>query len=68
MFQHNNPINGGFTDALISPAGYFNQGMDFQAMVEQNNQWTDGGNGGDDFSDNLWNVEDIWFLKQQFNM
>ncbi|KVH89684.1 Homeodomain-like protein [Cynara cardunculus var. scolymus] len=66
FFQHNNPIGGGFADTIISPSGYFNPGMDFQAMVEQNNQWSDGGN--DDFSDNLWNVEDIWFLKQQFNM
>lgn len=69
LFQHNNPIGSGFADTIISPSGYFNPGMDFQAMVEQNNQWSDGGNGGgDDFSDNLWNVEDIWFLKQQFNM
>ncbi|KAI3707628.1 hypothetical protein L6452_26255 [Arctium lappa] len=69
FFQHNNPIGSGFSDTIISPSGYFNPGMDFQTMVEQNNQWSDGGNGaGDEFSDNLWNVEDIWFLKQQFNM
>nr|XP_043637840.1 transcription factor MYB78 [Erigeron canadensis] len=71
FFQHNNnnnSISSGFNnDTLISPSAcYYNQGMDFQGYVEQNNhQWS---NGGDDFSDNLWNVEDIWYLKQQFNM
>ncbi|KAK2990180.1 hypothetical protein RJ640_014632 [Escallonia rubra] len=53
---------GSFTESLISPSGYFNQGLDFQPM-EQTNPWVDGG----DASDNLWNVEDIWFLQQQFN-
>ncbi|XP_071706643.1 transcription factor MYB78-like [Rutidosis leptorrhynchoides] len=69
--NNNNTFSNGFTDAMISPSGYYNQEMQFQAMIDhqQNNQWTDGGNGGgDDFSDNLWNVEDIWYLKQQFNM
>lgn len=55
------------TDSLTSPSGYnFNQGLDFQAMEEQNNlnQWFDA---GDLTNDNLWNVEDIWFLQQQLN-
>ncbi|KAJ4721952.1 Myb transcription factor [Melia azedarach] len=54
----------GFSESsLISPTGYFNPGItDFQA-VEPNNQLMDGG----DASDNLWNVDDIWFLQQQFN-
>ncbi|XP_059462440.1 transcription factor MYB108 [Corylus avellana] len=53
----------GYPDqTLTSPSGYFNNGLDFQAM-EQNNQWLDGG----DPSDNLWNVEDIWFLQEQLN-
>ncbi|KAK9075666.1 hypothetical protein SSX86_003992 [Deinandra increscens subsp. villosa] len=71
LIQQNNPIGSEFTDTLISPSGYFNPWMDYhQAMVEQNNQWSDGGTAGgcDDFSDNTWNVEDIWFLKQQFNV
>ncbi|KAK1408042.1 hypothetical protein QVD17_39672 [Tagetes erecta] len=69
FIQQNNPIHGEFTDTLISPSGYFNPWIDYQAMVEQNNQWSDGGNGGgDDFSSDIWNAEDIWFLKQQFNM
>ncbi|KAL8226695.1 hypothetical protein R6Q57_016527 [Mikania cordata] len=69
FFQQNNPMGNEFTDTLISPSGNFNPWMDYQVMVEQNNQWLDGGSGGgDDFSDNTWNVEDIWFLKQQFNM
>ncbi|KAI3823823.1 hypothetical protein L1987_05266 [Smallanthus sonchifolius] len=68
FIQQNNPIASEFTDTLISPSGYFNPWMDYQTMVEQNHQWTDGGNGGDEFSDNMWNAEDIWFLKQQFNM
>lgn len=69
LYQSSNPIATGFSDTMISPTGYFNQGMDFQTMVDhQNSQWSEGENGGgDDFSDNLWNVEDIWFLKQQFD-
>lgn len=51
-----------FTESLISPPGYYNPGMDFQSM-EPNNPWI----GGGDVSDNLWNVEDIWFLQQQFS-
>nr|QEE59940.1 Myb-like DNA-binding domain [Betula platyphylla] len=51
----------GYPDqSLTSPSGFFNNGLDFQAM-EQNNQWLDGG----DTSDNLLNVEDIWFLQEQ---
>lgn len=68
FIQQNNPVCNEFTDTLISPSGYFNPWIDYQAMVEQNNQWSDGGNGGGDgFSDDIWNAEDIWFLKQ-FNM
>ena len=52
----------GYQDSLTSPSGYFNNGLDFQAM-EQSNQWLDGG----DTSDNLWNVDDMWFLQQQLN-
>ncbi|KAK4433848.1 Transcription factor [Sesamum alatum] len=37
------------------------QGLDF---MEQNSQWMDGG----DASDNLWNVDDMWFLQNQFNV
>ncbi|KAL2244336.1 transcription factor MYB108 [Sesamum indicum] len=49
--------------SLTSPtAGYnFNQGLDF---MEQNSEWMEGGDG----SDNLWNVDDMWFLQQQFNI
>ncbi|KAL0288080.1 UNVERIFIED_CONTAM: Transcription factor [Sesamum calycinum] len=49
--------------SLNSPtAGYnFNQGLDF---MEQNSEWMDGG----DASDSLWNVDDMWFLQQQFNI
>lgn len=50
--------------SLTSPPGYFNNGLDFQAMEQNNNQWTlDGG----DTSDNLLNVEDMWFLQQQLH-
>ncbi|EYU33077.1 hypothetical protein MIMGU_mgv1a010262mg [Erythranthe guttata] len=45
---------------LTSPSGYFNQagGMDF--VDHQNSQWNmDGG----DVSDNIWNVDDMWFLQ-----
>lgn len=47
------------TDCLTSPSGYFNQGLDFQAM-EQNNMWL----GGGEVYEDLWNVEDIWFSQQ----
>ncbi|KAL2464232.1 myb domain protein 78 [Forsythia ovata] len=49
-------------ETLTSPTGYFNQGLDFQVM-DQNNQWMDEGG----IYDNSWNVDDIWFLQQQFN-
>ena len=55
---------GGYSESMISPAGYFNQGLDFQAMEHNSNQWLmESG----DTSDNLWNPEDIWFLQQQMN-
>ncbi|XP_076919052.1 transcription factor MYB78-like [Bidens hawaiensis] len=61
-FIPHNQIGNEFMDTLICPSGYFNPWMDYnQGMVEQNNQWSD--RGGDEFS-----AEDIWFLKQQFNM
>ncbi|KAL6990147.1 hypothetical protein U1Q18_015894 [Sarracenia purpurea var. burkii] len=53
----------GIPDSLTSPSGYFNHGYDFQAM-EQNSRRFDAG----DTFDNLWNVEDIWFLQQQLNI
>ncbi|KAL8486082.1 hypothetical protein ACS0TY_022983 [Phlomoides rotata] len=55
-----NQLSYGDQQSLTSPTGYFNQGLDF---LEQNSQWMDGG----DVSDNLWNVDDMWFLHQQFN-
>ncbi|KAF8387612.1 hypothetical protein HHK36_026265 [Tetracentron sinense] len=42
-------------DSLTSPSGYFNHGLDFQA-IEQN-MWL----GGGDVPVNLWNDEDLWF-------
>ncbi|KAL2534740.1 myb domain protein [Abeliophyllum distichum] len=64
---YNYPVNQSsnqlaYGETLTSPSGYFNQGLDFQVM-EQNNQWMDEG----DMYDNLWNVDDNWFLQQQFN-
>ncbi|KAJ9181758.1 hypothetical protein P3X46_005817 [Hevea brasiliensis] len=48
----------GYSELMISPSGYFNQVLDFQAMEQNNHQlWVDGG----DPSDNLWNVEEFWF-------
>lgn len=46
-----------YPDCLTSPIGYLNHGLDFQA-IEQSNVWL----GGGDVSENLWNVEDSWFL------
>ncbi|KAI7745002.1 hypothetical protein M8C21_029542 [Ambrosia artemisiifolia] len=69
FIQQNNSIGSEFNDTLISPSAYFNPWMDYQGMVDQNNcRWSDAGNCGDDLSDNMWNAEEIWFLKQQFNM
>ncbi|XP_004229031.1 transcription factor MYB78-like [Solanum lycopersicum] len=57
-------------ESLISPTGYFHHALEFQgaaasAIDHQQNttQWMDGAN----FSDNLWNIEDMWFLQQQLN-
>ncbi|KAI3505994.1 hypothetical protein L1887_28347 [Cichorium endivia] len=59
FFQSNNQNGDGFDGSLISPAGYFNPNLDFEAVVEQNNPWS-----GGDFSDNLWNMNDFLLLKQ----
>lgn len=53
----------GYSDSLISPAGYFNHGLDFQSMYP-NTQWYDGGDTAT--ADNLWNVEDIWSVQPHF--
>ncbi|XP_022761289.1 transcription factor MYB108-like [Durio zibethinus] len=57
----------GYSDhssSLISPSGnYYNLGIDFQSMDQQNNLWLD----GVDASDNFLNAEDVLFLQQQFN-
>lgn len=56
-----------YGDTLTSPTGkyYYNHGLDFQEVMEQQNsqQWMV--DGGDVVSDSLWNVEDVWFLPQQ---
>nr|URY18861.1 MYB protein [Zanthoxylum bungeanum] len=55
----------GYTESsLISPMGYFNPGIDFEAALDAN-QMMDRG----DASDNLCNinVDDLWSLQQQFN-
>ncbi|KAJ4831803.1 hypothetical protein Tsubulata_031247 [Turnera subulata] len=52
------------TGSIISPSGYFGQGMDFQSMEPNNPYWLmDGG----EATDNLWSSEDLWFLQQQLN-
>ncbi|KAA8531181.1 hypothetical protein F0562_005905 [Nyssa sinensis] len=61
-FQVNHVMN--YPESLISPPSYFNHGLALQAS-EQNSQWMD--MDGGDISDNLWNVEDIWFLQQQLS-
>lgn len=56
-----------YGDTLTSPTGkyYYNHGLDFQEVMEQQNnqQWMEDG-GHDVVSDSLWNVEDVWFLQQ----
>ncbi|OAY27638.1 transcription factor MYB108 [Manihot esculenta] len=51
------PEQVGYSESMISPSGYFNQVLDFQAMEHDNNLWVEGGY----TSDNLWKVEDMWF-------
>ncbi|KAJ6429585.1 hypothetical protein OIU84_021062 [Salix udensis] len=48
-----------YSESMISPPGFFNHGLDFQAMEHSNNQWL---MGSGDTSDNMWNLEDIWFI------
>ncbi|KAL4579220.1 hypothetical protein LXL04_015358 [Taraxacum kok-saghyz] len=62
FFQTNNKIGNGFDCSLISPSGYFNKTMDFEAMAEQNNQCS-----GVDYSDNLWNIDDFLVLQQHID-
>ncbi|XP_059280831.1 transcription factor MYB78-like [Lycium ferocissimum] len=57
-------------ESLTSPTGYFHHAtaLEFQAAAmdhqqNTNSQWMDGAN----FYDNLWNIEDMWFLQQQLN-
>ncbi|KAL7080825.1 hypothetical protein ACP275_14G002200 [Erythranthe tilingii] len=64
--------NDQYQSSLISPttAGYFNQqlgdGLDLSTEQNSSQLWMDGGS-ADALSDDLWNVDDIWFLHQQFN-
>lgn len=54
----------GYTDTLISPMDYYNPNLGFQCMeANTSSPWMDGG----DLSDNLWSVEDMYLLSQQFN-
>ncbi|KAL8100451.1 transcription factor MYB108-like [Apium graveolens] len=56
----------GYTDTLISPMDYYNPNSGFQCMeanTSNHHSWMDGG----DLSDNLWSVEDMYLLNQQFN-
>lgn len=58
---NNNQLSYG-DQSLTSPTGLlFNQGLEF---TEQNSPWMDG---GDVPTDNLWNVDDVWFLQHHFN-
>ncbi|XAR49721.1 hypothetical protein NMG60_11033002 [Bertholletia excelsa] len=58
-YQVNQVIN--YPVSLTSPSGYFNSGLDFQAMEQsQSHPWFE----AEDTTDNLWNVEDIWFPQQ----
>lgn len=46
------------------PSECFNYGSEFFQAMDQNNQlWLDSG----DFSDNLWNAENVLYLQQQLN-
>ncbi|KAF3635049.1 putative E3 ubiquitin-protein ligase UPL6-like [Capsicum annuum] len=66
-FQVNQSSNTQLRDSFISPTGYSHHATEFQAAAidhqQINTQWMNGGN----FSDNLWNIEDMWFLQQQLH-
>ncbi|PWA60948.1 myb protein [Artemisia annua] len=65
FLQINNTVGDEFDCPIISPTVYFNREMDFEGQMEENNHWSGENNG--DFSDSLWNVEDILYLEQHFN-
>ncbi|XP_021752445.1 transcription factor MYB108-like [Chenopodium quinoa] len=71
-YYQGDQVNYGGDNSLTSPnCNYLtNQGMDFQGVdnyMEQNSQqqWSSFGLG--DTTDNLWNIEDIYVLQQQFS-
>ncbi|GKV29504.1 hypothetical protein SLEP1_g38430 [Rubroshorea leprosula] len=55
------PGQVGFSDSLISPSSFYNNGSNFQSMEQSS--WLDVAAG--DASDNLWNADDLWYLQQQ---
>ncbi|XP_051152644.1 transcription factor MYB108-like [Andrographis paniculata] len=64
------PYAGGDQSAVsdTAAAAYFNQGLqDHHFNMEHTNQWIDDDGTGDHDSENLWNVDDMWFLQHQFN-
>ncbi|KAJ0092762.1 hypothetical protein Patl1_24816 [Pistacia atlantica] len=59
-----NSSTGASSDSFGTPVSDLTDYYTIPEMEPNNNQLLDG---GVDASDNLWNVEDIWFLQQQFN-
>lgn len=69
-FQVNQSISNLHGESLISPTGYFHHALEFQgaaAMDGHLQNMTTPLMDGANFSDNLWNIEDMWFLQQQLN-
>ncbi|CAI9118910.1 OLC1v1020537C1 [Oldenlandia corymbosa var. corymbosa] len=68
--QDYNYYHGGEPSALISPTAAYFQGLDMQINGDNNNNnnnvnmsWMTMMDGGDLSTDNLWNVDDAWFLQ-----
>ncbi|KAF9593535.1 hypothetical protein IFM89_024031 [Coptis chinensis] len=65
-FQDNNNNNQNshmnYPDFHTNQSGYFNQGSQGIEQQHEQNMWF----GSEDTMENSWNVEDLWFLQQQF--
>ncbi|XWS38901.1 hypothetical protein CRYUN_Cryun18bG0003000 [Craigia yunnanensis] len=53
-------IQVGYSELISPPGNYYNHGLDFQSMDQQNNPWLDS-------VDAFLNAEDFLFFQQQFN-
>lgn len=63
--EYYQPSQMSYSDRITSPSGLlFPQGLDYSQVMEPNNPWIQSG----DTLDNFWNVDNMLFLQQQFNI